>query len=188
MRLLVGLGNPGTQYATTRHNLGFLAMDYLARHHDFTFSSSKWQAEVAKGSLWGKTVQLVKPMTFMNRSGAAVASISRFFKVPAERILVVHDDLDLDLARIKMVARGGAGGHNGIRSLIERLGTESFPRIKMGIGRPDKPIPAERYVLSGFSSAELETVEERLPSLEEGIRIFLEQDVAAAMNFLNSLR
>ncbi|MCF6291071.1 MAG: aminoacyl-tRNA hydrolase [Desulfobacterales bacterium] len=188
MHLLVGLGNPGTQYATTRHNLGFLALDYLARCHGFAFSSSKWQAEIVKGCLWGKTVQLVKPMTFMNRSGDAVAAISRFFKIPAERILVVHDDLDLDLARIKMVARGGAGGHNGIRSLIQGLGTESFPRIKVGIGRPDQPIPAERYVLSGFSSAELKTVEERFVTLEEGLRIFLEQDVAAAMNFLNSLR
>ncbi len=188
MYLIAGLGNPGGQYELTRHNVGFMVVDFLARAHGLSFSSSKWQADVARGTLWGEAVCLVKPMTFMNRSGTPVAGCARFFKVDDPRILVIHDDLDMAFGRLKLVARGGAGGHNGVRSLIENLGGDGFPRIKFGIGRPGPAMPAERYVLSRFSEDELAGVEERSAVIEKGIRVFLEKGSGAAMNFVNAFR
>lgn len=186
MYLLVGLGNPGNDYAVTRHNVGFIFLDYLAREYGFTFKSSKWQAEVVKDTLWGKPVVLAKPQTFMNRSGAAVAQIVNFFQISTENLIVVHDDLDLEVGRIKIVTSRGAGGHNGIRSIIQHLDANNFTRIKIGIGRPPVPMTSSNYVLSKFSPDEQKILEENLQNVEEAARMILEHGTIAAMNQINA--
>lgn len=164
-----------------------MALDYLAARGNFVFSGSKWQADFARTSLGGAALGFLKPLTFMNLSGVAVSACAGFYKIPPERILVIHDDLDLPGGRIKIVARGGAGGHNGIRSIIERLGTNDFARIKIGIGRPENSIPADRYVLTNFTVAERLLLAERLALVEEGVRLFVAGGVAAAMNHVNTV-
>lgn len=187
MHLVVGLGNPGGKYETTRHNIGFLALDHLARRHDCSFAESKWQALCSKAVLWGQPVLLVKPQTYMNASGRAVAPIASFFKVPPEKIIVVHDELDLPLGRVKIVVARGAGGHNGIRSLIAELGTGDFCRIRAGIGRPDPPLSVTSFVLAPFTSREEPIILEEMDVIADSIRLILENGVSAAMNSINAM-
>ncbi len=186
MYLLVGLGNPGNDYSVTRHNVGFIFLDYLAEKYGFAFKSSKWQADVVKDSLWGKPVVLAKPQTFMNRSGSSVLQIKNYYQVNVQNLIVIHDDLDLDVGRIKIVTGRGAGGHNGIRSLIQHLDTNDFTRIKVGIGRPPALMSASNYVLSKFSPEEQKILEENLQNIEEAARMILEHGAVAAMNQINA--
>ncbi|OGQ96620.1 MAG: aminoacyl-tRNA hydrolase [Deltaproteobacteria bacterium RIFOXYD12_FULL_57_12] len=188
MFLLVGLGNPGRQYVETRHNIGFAVLDYLAGRHGLTLEQSRWHGAFVKAALWGETISLLRPETYMNLSGKAVAAVVGFYKLPAARVMVIHDDLDLPFGRIKLAAKGGAGGHNGIRSIIDNLGTDEFSRLKIGIGRPDHVVPAERYVLSCFSPEEQLTLTEKMPLIEDGLRLFISDGIAAAMNFMNGAR
>ena len=185
MHLIVGLGNPGDKYEKTRHNVGFMLLDYLARERGVTFRESKWKALTVKTSMAGEPVILVKPETFMNRSGAAVAAVMNFYKVIPENVIVIHDDLDMGLGRIKAVSGGGDGGHKGIRSIIEQAGTRDFPRIKIGIGRPDTPSPPDRYVLAGFGPEELEVISQRMAPVSEGIDLWIREGISAAMNGIN---
>jgi PTH1 family peptidyl-tRNA hydrolase len=184
--LLVGLGNPGGEYAMTRHNIGFLFLDYLAGRHGLALKSSKWQADTAKGALWGRPVVLCKPMTFMNRSGSAVGQVVRFYGMEPDRVVVIHDDLDLPFGRIKLVSNRGAGGHNGIKSLIDHLGTKDFPRIRVGVGRPPGETPASDYVLARFSGDEQRELPALFARLEEAVERLLAEGVAAAMNAINA--
>jgi PTH1 family peptidyl-tRNA hydrolase len=191
--LIVGLGNPGDSYKQTRHNIGFLVVDELARRWGAVLSSEKWQARSARISLSGCRVCLLKPVTFMNLSGRAVALYAEYFKVLPDHILVIHDDIDMASGRLKLVAGGGAGGHNGIRSLVQSLATSDFLRLKVGIGRPGREevhpdIPVERYVLSPLSDAEKQLLGERMDIIEQGIRLFLEDGSARAMNLINSVK
>jgi peptidyl-tRNA hydrolase, PTH1 family len=186
--LLVGLGNPGDRYEATRHNIGFLALDYVADRHGLAFTESRWQALFSKAVLWKETVILIKPQTFMNASGRAVAAVASFFKIPPDRIIVVHDDLDLPLGRAKIVSDRGAGGHNGIRSIISELGTNDFCRIRAGIGRPQPPLAVTHYVLSEFEPEERSKVEEELVVIEEAVRLIIENGMPAAMNRINALQ
>jgi len=188
MYLVVGLGNPGLDYARTRHNIGFMFLDYFAERHNATFGASKWQAQVAAARAWGEVLTLVKPETYMNRSGLSVSRIAAYYKVSPDRVIVIHDDLDLQAGRIKLMHDRGAGGHNGIRSLIEQLATKDFPRFKVGIGRPQNPMPVEKYVLANFSAEELVAVTETFADIENGIRMIVEKGVLAAMNQVNSSR
>ena len=185
MYLIVGLGNPGAEYQRTRHNIGFMFLDYLAERHQLTFATSKWKAEVVKGRMFGETVVLVKPQTFMNLSGTAVAAVVGFYRIPVENVLVVHDELDLELGRVKMVVDRGPGGHNGVRSLIEHLGGKNFVRLRVGIGRPPGQAGAASYVLSRFTADELAALEQDFRQLEEGVEAFLLKGAAAAMNLVN---
>jgi len=185
MYLIVGLGNPGQQYRGTRHNVGFMMLDYLAGKINLTFADSRWKALVAKATLWDESVVLLKPETYMNLSGTAVAQAAHFYKIPPAHIIIIHDDLDMEFGRIKLVSGGGDGGHKGIRSIIEQLGTKDFPRLKIGIGRPPVPVLPEKYVLGKFDSAEKERIEQKLSVVLEGIRIFLQQGIAAAMSLVN---
>lgn len=185
MFMIAGLGNPGQQYADTRHNVGFWALDYLARENKLVFKETKWQALVSKGIVCGESVVLLKPETFMNLSGTAVSQAAHYYKVATDHILVIHDDLDMEFGRLKMVLGGGDGGHKGIRSIVQHLGTKDFPRLKIGIGRPPEPVPPDKYVLGRFEPLEKETLEQRLSGLYEGIRIFLQQDIGAAMTVIN---
>lgn len=185
MYLIVGLGNPGRKYTETRHNAGFMVLDYLAARHNLAFSESKWQAGFVKATLWQAPLFLLRPLTFMNLSGSAVAGCAGFYKIVPEKIIVVHDDLDLSAGRIKIVAGGGSGGHNGIRSIIDRIGSENFARLKIGIGRPVDPMPPDRYVLSAFSGEERQAFEEKMPFIEEGLRLLVAEGAGSAMNYIN---
>lgn len=186
MRLIVGLGNPGSTYQNTRHNVGFQALDYLAEEHRVPFASSQWRARIAKATLWGESVILVKPETYMNESGRAVGPLAAYHRILPQDIIVLHDDLDLDLARIKVVVNRGTGGHNGLESLVAHLGSRDFVRIRIGIGRPDAAVPIKDYVLSRFSPEEREAVSRQMSTVQEVIRLILGQGPLAAMSFINN--
>lgn len=187
MYILVGLGNPGRDYSTTRHNIGFIFLDYLADKEGLSFKESKWQAEVVKDVLWGKTVLLVKPQTYMNKSGTAVSQILHYYQVETANLIVVHDDLDLPFGRIKIVTNRGDGGHKGIRSIIQHLGgTKDFVRIRVGIGRPDSPVSVSNYVLSRLSPEEQSSMQQGLQDMEEAVRLVMEKGIGVAMNRINS--
>ena len=191
--LIAGLGNPGSQYQLTRHNVGFQVVDALARRWGGVNFAGKWLASTASFTVCGKKVHFVKPSTFMNLSGKAVVQYYRFFKIEPDHLLVIHDDLDMHPGRIKLVKGGGSGGHNGIKSLVDFLGVNDFYRLKIGIGRPGKGdvhpgIPVENYVLSNFSEDEAADIVARYPLLEEGVSLFLQDAPERAMGLLNSLK
>lgn len=193
MFLVVGLGNPGNEYAATRHNVGFMVVDELARRFGVSVDHGKWQAHSAQVVLWGKQICFLKPATFMNLSGQAVARYVDFYKLQPEQIVVIHDDLDMPPGRVKLVAGGGAGGHNGIRSLIQCLGGKEFLRLKIGIGRPGKlndysGMPVEKYVLAPFAPDEKMLMEQRIDIIEKGIEYLVRDGIAKAMNLLNTIK
>jgi peptidyl-tRNA hydrolase, PTH1 family len=149
--LVAGLGNPGREYASTRHNVGFLVCDELAQRHGASFRS-KFSGELAELRLDGARLALVKPQTFMNESGRSVAAAARFFNVPPERLVVLHDEVDLEPGRLQARLGGGLAGHNGLRSLAQHLKTQDFLRLRIGVGRPERgdPRPVADFVLSPF--------------------------------------
>jgi PTH1 family peptidyl-tRNA hydrolase len=161
MKLLVGLGNPGPQYETTRHNAGFLVLDLLAEAAKISWDGNKFNGEMARGSVLGESCVLFKPMTFMNRSGRPVGDVLRFFKIAPEDMVVLHDDLDVPAGKVKAREGGGHGGHNGIRSIIDETGLAEFHRIKLGIGRPPHPGEAAvtSWVLGRMTDDELITLQ-----------------------------
>lgn len=168
MKLIVGLGNPGPRYHATRHNVGFLVIDALAAAHRIALRKRLPTAQYGEGSIGTRRVVLAKPLTYMNVSGEAVAALSAHFSIPAIDLVVVHDDLDLVLGRLKLKSMGGDAGHLGVRSVIEHLGTGDFTRIRMGIGRPVTKEEIVPYVLSPFAL-------EELPLLEGAIRTAVEK-------------
>ncbi len=191
--LIAGLGNPGARYENTRHNVGFQIIDAIAREQKLSLNLTKWEADYCRASLWGARVFLIKPQTFMNLSGKSVARFADFFKINPGHILVIHDDIDMHSGRLKLVAGGGPGGHNGIRSLIQLLGTRDFFRLKYGIGRPGKDgihaaIPVERFVLSSFSDEELSLLNERISVVMQGVDRFVAKGSQKAMDVLNVIK
>lgn len=190
MFLVVGLGNPGKEYALTRHNVGFMLVDELSRRSGAAIDQEKWQAYSGQCLRWGHKLCFVKPDTYMNRSGLAVARYRDFFKVELSQLLVIHDDLDLAPGRIKLVVGGGAGGHNGIRSLMQCLGGADFLRLKIGIGRPQKlqgsvTIPIEKFVLAPFTEDDRQQLLMKVGHIENGLELLVREGVASAMNLLN---
>lgn len=184
-RLVAGLGNPGASYQDTRHNIGFMVMDALAARLGAAFQNEKrWQSHVAKiTGGW-----LVKPQTYMNLSGRAVAGLARFHKVPAQEILVVCDDVDLPLGRLRLRPAGSAGGHNGLKSLIESLGGSDFPRLKVGIGAESGRPAGERltgHVLGKFAPDEQAAVASAVERATEAVLAALRDGLGAAMNLFN---
>lgn len=159
--LVVGLGNPGTKYDGTRHNIGFRVVDEIARANGIPLTKAKATAQVGLGKIGGEPVMLVKPLTFMNLSGESVGKLSRYYKVPREKVLVIYDDLDLPNAQVKLKLKGGHGGHNGMRSIIEHFsGKSDFPRLRIGIGRPtNNRIPIVKHVLQRFAKDEQEDID-----------------------------
>jgi PTH1 family peptidyl-tRNA hydrolase len=185
--LIVGLGNPGQKYIDTRHNAGWHLLDTIVRQHGhFRFDQSRNKARLARGELAGIPVALVKPQTFMNLSGEAVGPLARFYKVPPERILVAFDDLDLPVASLRLRPKGGAGGHKGMRSLIQHLGTEEFPRIRLGIGRPSGRMPVEAYVLQNFKPAEWAAMVPTYERAVAAVEAIVTEGIAQAMNQFNT--
>jgi PTH1 family peptidyl-tRNA hydrolase len=161
LKLIVGLGNPGSKYEFTRHNAGFLVVDKLSEVYKADSWSSKFDAQFAKAVIEGEASLLVKPMTFMNLSGRSVAQFVRFYKIPVEDIVVLHDDIDVPFGKVKARQGGGHGGHNGIRSLMSELGQSAFQRVKLGVGRPAKVEDGDvvNWVLKRFSDAELDAIQ-----------------------------
>lgn len=185
MRCIVGLGNPGIKYAETRHNIGFILIDHLAGIFHISLAAEKWDSRIGKGYIGERQVLLAKPLAYMNRSGLAVAQILNFHKIPPQGLLVVHDDMDIPLGRIKIVRSGGSGGHNGVDSIIETLGTQEFPRLKIGIGRPLPQQKPERYVLEPFSLEERSILKETLKKAEKASEVIVRQGIEEAMNLFN---
>lgn len=158
MRLICGLGNPGRAYAKHRHNVGFLVVDELAKRHDVAMAKKAFGAKIGTGSMSMGPVILAKPQTFMNLSGSAVSPLFGYYRCSLEDLIVVHDDIDLDVGRIKIAKGSGHGGHNGVRSIIEELGQNDFYRVRVGVGRPPEGVDPADYVLHPFSKEENETV------------------------------
>ncbi len=187
MKLIVGLGNPGKQYEKTRHNAGFMALDFLAEHFGLTFKTSdKHQCELAEGRLFDEKVILIKPQTFMNRSGQAVRSVARFFKIPAEDVVVVYDDADLPCGNLRIRPSGSAGGHKGLGSVIQELGSEQFTRVRFGIA----PLTEfkgglEDYVLGKLSGEEVNLMEGNIKKLPTLLETLFSKGIEEAMQDFN---
>lgn len=184
MKLIVGLGNPGKEYVTTRHNAGFLALDAFCEDEDGAWKKDeKRKAEICKLTIGDEDVVLAKPTTFMNNSGEAVAALTSFYKVKTEEILVVHDELDIEPGQIRFKAQGGDAGHNGVSSILERLGTDKIARLRLGIGRPsgDNRQPTTDYVLGELSPEDAPNVLDTSSAMRDWIEGGLEK----AMNKWN---
>jgi PTH1 family peptidyl-tRNA hydrolase len=184
MKLIVGLGNPGGQYAETRHNVGFLLLDTWNEELKLEFRS-KFQGLMAETQLGGEKVFLLKPLTFMNLSGRSIREFAQFYKIASKDVLVVHDDMDLPLGRIRLRESGSAGGHNGIKSTIAEIGTEEFWRLKIGIGRPPAGWDPARYVLGSFGKEEISSLEDVLDRGQEVLRLWVQGEGNKAMNLYN---
>jgi peptidyl-tRNA hydrolase, PTH1 family len=181
IRLVAGLGNPGPEYAGTRHNVGYAALDLFAERERLTFErQAKWSAAIAKS---GQSI-LVKPLTFMNRSGEAIAAVADFYKISASHILVVLDDFALPLGRLRLRARGGPGGHNGLESVIISLATEEVPRLRLGIGAAPERSSID-YVLSRFFEEERERVSGMVQRAVDAIKCAIDNGLVSAMNTFN---
>lgn len=183
--LVAGLGNPGADYSGTRHNVGFAAVERLAADGSTRFSDGGGDAHAALIRVAGTPVVLLKPQTFMNRSGAAVAAWLVRLALPAAGLVVVHDDLDLPLGRLRVVAAGGAGGHRGVRSIQETLGTTEFPRVRVGIGRPEAGQAAADRVLTDFTPEERPVATAAVARAAEAVRCLILDGLAPAMNRYN---
>ncbi|TAL10936.1 MAG: aminoacyl-tRNA hydrolase [Nitrospirae bacterium] len=184
MRLIVGLGNPGQAYVGTRHNAGFLVVEALAADAGLKFRRHG-EAAVARGHVGGDQVTLVKPQTYMNRSGPVVAALVADLALDLGDVLVVHDDLDLDPGRLRIKSRGGAGGHNGVLSLIDALGSDRFARLKVGIGRPPAGDDAAEYVLAPLPSRERTVLDDAVQQAVQALECWIAEGLMAAMNRFN---
>ncbi len=183
--VVVGLGNPGRQYEDTRHNAGFHVVDRLASHIGLSFQERKFKASWGTGTYHGRKIYLFKPLTYMNRSGEAVGEMLKYFDIEPEQMLVIHDDLDLPCGRIKIAQRGSAGGHRGVASIIQHTGTQDFPRLKLGIGRPERNEPVEAFVLQLPYPEQMEAYRRMIAESLEAARSVLELGLHMAMNRYN---
>lgn len=184
IRLVVGLGNPGREYEETRHNVGFMVLDRIANQISSNWElQPRWECSLAKWT--SHAVLLMKPLTFMNLSGRSVARVMRFHKWQPEQVLVIYDDVALDLGRLRIREKGSHGGHNGIRSLIEHFGTDVFPRLKVGIGCPEKD-EMVGHVLGKFREPEKETLQNMLATAANAVQDSLSRGISAAANLYNT--
>ncbi len=187
--LIVGLGNPGSQYASTRHNCGFRVMDILAQKLDCKIDKLKFQGLYGQTVYDGKKLFLLKPQTFMNLSGRSVLQLSAYFNIPPQRIIVIFDDISLAVGKLRIRAEGSAGGHNGIKSIISELGSQDFPRVKIGVGANDNPQrDLADWVLSSFSAQEEKALKKALEDAGDAALCIMEKTVAEAANKFNGMR
>lgn len=184
IKLVVGLGNPGLRYARNRHNVGFMLVERLARAHHLRFARKRFNAEIAEGEIAGARVMIAKPQTFMNLSGESVGKLLAFYKIASHDLLVVYDDLDLPLGKLRLRAKGSAGGHHGMESIIARIGTADFPRLRIGIGRPN-PDDDIDHVLGNFESADRALMDEPFARAAEAIEVWVRDGIDKAMNKFN---
>jgi PTH1 family peptidyl-tRNA hydrolase len=179
--LIVGLGNPGRKYRGNRHNIGFMAVDALAAAYKIESSKVQNKAIVGNGRIQNQNVIIAKPQTYMNNSGDSVGPLARYYKVPPENVLVVYDELDLPFGTIRLREKGGAGGHNGMKSVINHLGQE-FPRVRLGIGRPPGQMPVPAYVLQDFGKDDLPLLDDVLNEAVRAIETYLRDGIQLAMS------
>jgi PTH1 family peptidyl-tRNA hydrolase len=184
MKLVVGLGNPGTRYRLTRHNLGFMVIDALAERWRIGVGGRRHEAELGTGEIGGARVVLAKPQTFMNVSGESVTKLRRLYRLDPPDILAIYDDLDLPLGKVRLRGDGGAGGHNGVASLISVLG-KGFPRLRVGIGRPPGGADPVGFVLERFEASEVTTVRDAIARAADGVESWLTNGLEPTMNVLN---
>lgn len=186
MILIAGLGNPTDKYRGTRHNVGFDAIDRIAKDNDILVGTYRHKALCGKGIIGGQKVLIMKPQTFMNNSGEAIREAMDFYKInPEDELIIIYDDISLAEGKLRIRAKGSAGGHNGIKSIIAHTGTDKFKRIRIGIGeKPDKMDLAD-YVLGHFSAADRKLVDDGIKNASEAINIIIEKDINAAMNKFN---
>lgn len=186
MYLVIGLGNPGSKYAGTRHNIGFDTIDYLAASYHIQVTKVKHKALIGEGIIQGEKVVLIKPQTFMNLSGESVREAKEWYKVSEEHIIVIYDDISLELGKLRLRAKGSAGGHNGIKSIIYQLNTDIFPRIKIGVGQPPHAeYDLADFVLGKFGKMEQEHVFQAIQSAAEAVPVIMLAGMNQAMNKYN---
>ena len=183
--LIVGLGNPGLAYRHNRHNIGFMVADVLAQKLEIPLKRVKFKAQIGNGKVEGIPVIIAKPLTYMNNSGEAVAPLVHYFKVPLERLLVIHDDMDLPLGTLRMRPSGGSAGHNGMLSIFDKLGTNAIPRLRVGIGRPPGRMDPADYVLQDFPKSEEELLNMVIAQACEAVLAFITTGLDKAMNTYN---
>lgn len=183
--LIVGLGNPGREYSLNRHNVGFMLLDRLAARLGVRFSRVQNRALVTRGEFQGRRLILAKPQTFMNLSGQAAAALQRFYKVPLANVMVTYDEVDLPYGTLRLRPKGGSAGHRGMRSIIQQLASEEFPRLRLGVGRPPGRMQAADYVLQDFSQAELDELPFMLDTGVEAVLLYTAEGLSAAMNRFN---
>lgn len=181
MHLIVGLGNPGAKYAGNRHNVGMMAIDAIARHHNFTPFKSKFRGIYADGTISGTRTFLLKPETFMNKSGDSVVDLCSFFKIPVEQVSVIYDELDLVQGKLRVKRGGGTGGHNGLRSIDPQIGKE-YKRVRVGIGHPGDKSLVSNYVLSDFTKADQNWLDPMLQAIAASAHLLVKDDAGLFMN------
>ncbi|MBW2410553.1 MAG: aminoacyl-tRNA hydrolase [Deltaproteobacteria bacterium] len=185
LSLVVGLGNPGDAYAQTRHNAGFMVAEELAAKFDINFDKRKFDTVFGRGHIEQEPVVLAKPIAFMNRSGLPVKMLADFFKISSEAVLVIHDDIDLAFGRLKIKEKGGHGGHNGVRSLIDAFGRDDFVRLRIGVGRSGFDISVSDHVLSKFTGQEKESLDQIIATARDAVVTILCKGTKAGMNQFN---
>lgn len=185
MWLVVGLGNPGSEYAHTRHNAGFLVIDSLARSWGLKLKTEAFRSKVAEAKKDGTKIVLALPQTFMNLSGLAVRELLAGYKIKPENLIVVYDDLDINLGEIRVRPQGSAGSHKGMKSIIQEIGTSAFPRVRVGIGPKPEGQEAAEYVLSNFSEEEREKLHQALDKACQAVELIVKGKITQAMNFFN---
>ncbi|MCI7055654.1 MAG: aminoacyl-tRNA hydrolase [Selenomonas bovis] len=185
MKVIAGLGNPGREYAQTKHNVGFLMVDALAAHLGVTEWREKYDAFIARARIGSEAVLLVKPQTYMNESGRAIAPLMNFYKLEADDLIVAHDDMDIPVGTIRIRKKGSSGGHNGIKSILAHLGDEHFARVRIGIGRPLPGWTVVNHVLAPFPPEDAAKVSEAIHYLVPAIECIVTEDVDKAMNRYN---
>lgn len=188
MYYIVGLGNPGLQYENTRHNVGFMTIDYLARKYDIDVRKLKFKSLYGQGEISGHKVMLVKPQTYMNNSGEAVRELKNFYKFDSDKLIVIYDDIDIDFGTIRIRKKGSAGSHNGMKSIIYQIQDDQFPRIKISIGKKPDQWDLANFVLSGFTKDEVKVLEDEIRLAAEAIEIILGENIDKAMNKCNSIK
>jgi len=180
--LIVGLGNPGKAYRLTRHNVGFMVVDRLAHRHRISLNNRKFKSIFGLGKVNGRRVILAKPMTFMNLSGPAIRDLTHFFNLDKKNLLVIHDDIDLVFGKIKIKQKGGDGGHNGLKSLIEVFGSGAFARVRIGIGRPATGQEVKGYVLNSFDAQQEAVLDEVITMAQDAVETLLLKGLKEGMN------
>lgn len=183
MYLIVGLGNPGEEYRGTRHNVGFDAIDIISKKYNIELNRVKFKGVYGEGFIDGKKVMLLKPTTYMNLSGESIGEVANFYKIPHEDIVVIYDDISLDIGKLRIRAKGSAGGHNGIKSIISCLGGDMFPRVKVGVGAPKGNLVS--HVLGKFTSEERTILNKALEASSEAAITIMIKDTNEAMNKFN---
>ncbi|MBE6795660.1 MAG: aminoacyl-tRNA hydrolase [Ruminococcaceae bacterium] len=185
--LIVGLGNPGAKYETTRHNAGFLCVTYLEDKLGFSVKKLKFHALIGDTKIGNKRVLVMKPQTMMNNSGTAVAECASFYKIPPENIIVIYDDISLDPGKLRIRRKGSAGGHNGIKSIISHLGSESFPRIKLGVGaKPHPDYDLADWVLANIPKKDIPPMRDAISDACDALEYIINGDIDGAMSKFNS--